>query len=168
MTSTPTPSPAPHPTATDTKVTTTVFSVDIEAVTPIDAPADRAWNVLADTDSYPEWNPLVRRFDGPLVEGQKVAVELHLPGRKPQSMSPRIVEVVPGRAFEWLGGTRGVFDGRHRFEIRAVDARRCELVQSERLSGLLVPAFKKMLTGPTPAAFTALNDAFKVRVEVAR
>lgn len=147
--------------------TSTAFAVDIQAQTPIAASAEAAWSVLADTASYPHWNPFVHRLEGELREGSRVATELHLEGRKPQHMRPTIVEVVDGRAFEWLGGfvVRGVFDGRHRFELRPTGPSSCELFHTERLSGLLVPLFRTMLTTTTPAAFVALNDAFKHRVE---
>jgi len=148
-------------------VETTALSVTVEAVTEIDAPVAEAWDVLADTDSYGSWNPFVTRFDGPLVEGGRIEVVLQLEGRTPQTMRPRLVRVDQGSSFEWLGqfGPRGIFDGRHRFTLRPLAGDRCELVQSEVLSGILVPAFRKMLTGPTPDAFVALNEAFKQRVE---
>ena len=148
-------------------VDTTALSVRIEAVTEIDAPADRAWSVLSDTAAYGSWNPFVTRLEGPLVQGERIEVVLQLDGRKPQTMTPRLVRVDEGTSFEWLGqfGPRGVFDGRHRFELRPRDGGRCVLVQSEVLSGALVPFFRRMLTGPTPDAFVALNEAFKRRVE---
>lgn len=148
-------------------VSHTAFSVRLSAVTEIDAPAELAWSVLADTASYGAWNPFVRRLEGALIPGGRLEVDLQLEGRKLQTMRPRLISVEPGRAFEWLGqvGPRGVFDGRHRFEIRPLADGRCELVQSEVLSGLLVPMFRAMLTGPTPAAFVALNDAFRARVD---
>jgi len=151
-----------HPT-----VETKAFSVKVEAVTPIDAPMEKAWKVLAATDAYGSWNPFVKRIDGQLVPGERIEVELQLEGRKLQKMKPRLVSVDQGTSFEWLGqfGPRGVLDGRHRFELRPVAGGRCELVQSEVLSGALVPLFKKMLTGPTPDAFVELNEAFKKRVE---
>jgi hypothetical protein len=153
--------------ATQPTVEKKAFSVRIEAVTPVDAPVQKAWSVLSDTSAYDSWNPFVKRLDGRLAPGERIEVSLVLAGRKPQKMKPRIVGYEPGRAFEWLGqfGPRGVFDGRHRFELRPIDEGRCELVQSEVLSGMLVPFFKKMLTGPTPDAFSALNEAFKARVE---
>jgi hypothetical protein len=156
--------------ATQITHTSTAFAVDIRAQTPIAASGDAAWSVLADTASYAEWNPFVYRLDGEVREGARVEVELRLEGRKPQHMRPTIVDVVDGRAFEWLGGfgVRGVLDGRHRFEIRPTGPTRCELLHTERLSGLLVPLFRSMLTTATPAAFLALNDAFKHRVEVGR
>ncbi len=145
----------------------TAFAVRVEAVTPIDAPVEAAWSVLSDTAAYATWNPFVKRLEGQLVPGERIEVALQLEGRKLQRMKPRVVSCEPGRSFEWHGqfGPRGVFDGRHRFELRPVADGRCELVQSEVLSGVLVPFFKNMLTGPTPDAFAALNEAFKERVE---
>jgi hypothetical protein len=153
--------------ATQPTVEKKAFSVRIEAVTPVDAPVQKAWSVLSDTSAYDSWNPFVKRLDGQLEPGEKIEVSLALAGRKPQTMKPRIVGYEPGRAFEWLGqvGLRGVFDGRHRFELRPLADGGCELVHSEVLSGLLVPFFKRMLTGPTPDAFVAMNEAFKKRVE---
>jgi hypothetical protein len=152
---------------TQPKVEKKAFSVRIEAVTPISAPVERAWSVLSDTSAYGSWNPFVKRLDGQLKPGERIEVMLALEGRKPQKMKPRIVGCEPGRSFEWLGqfGPRGVFDGRHRFELRPLADGGCELVHSEVLSGALVPFFRRMLTGPTPDAFVALNEAFKARVE---
>jgi len=149
------------------RVERTAFTVTVEAVTPIDAPMEQAWQVLAATEAYGSWNPFVRRLEGRLVAGERIEVDLQLEGRKLQKMKPRLVAVEPGRFFEWLGrfGPPGVFDGRHRFELRPLGAGSCELVQSEVLSGALVPVFHKMLTGPTPDAFVALNETFKQRVE---
>ncbi len=150
--------------------TSTSLSVDIQARTAIAAPASAAWAVLTDTRSYPEWNPFVRRLEGELQRGSRLAVVLQLGDRKPQRLRPIIVTFDEGRGFEWLGrvGFPGVLDGRHRFEIRATDATHCELVHSERLSGVLVPAFRTLLTVETPAAFVACNEAFKRRVERGR
>jgi len=143
------------------------FVVDIEARSRIAGSAQRTWDVLADRRAYGEWNPFVTRFDGELREGARVEVELSVPGRTPQRMRPRIVEYTPGAVFAWRGsfGPRGIFDGYHRFAIRPLGDDACEFIQSERLSGLLVPVFKRMLTGPTPRAFAAFNDALRQRVE---
>ncbi len=156
--------------ATRIEHTSSSFSVDIQARTTIAAPASAAWTVLADTTSYPEWNPFVRRLEGDLQRGSRLEVELQLGDRKPQRMRPTIVTLDEGRVLEWLGrvGFPGVLDGRHRFELRSTEATGCELVHSERLSGALVPAFRKLLTRDTPAAFVAYNEAFKRRVESRR
>lgn len=56
-----------------------------------------------------------------------------------------------------------MFDGRHSSTVEA-DGAGSRLVHAERLSGLLVPAFRGMLTGATPAASTAMNEALRERV----
>ena len=52
---------------TRTTVESKAFAVTVEAVTPVDAPVEQAWQVLSDTTAYGSWNPFVRRLDGPLV-----------------------------------------------------------------------------------------------------
>lgn len=151
---------------TTTDVTTGRFEVNLRAVTSLEAPCELAWAVLTDTAAYPDWNPFLRRFDGELRVGSRLSVDLEIPGRKVRTMRPHVTEVHDGVAFEWLGrvGLPRVFDGRHRFELRSEGADRCELVHSERLSGLLVPMFRSMLTGPTAEGFAAFNDAFAAEV----
>lgn len=151
---------------TETTVASSTFAVDITATTEVDAPAERVWAVLTETTAYPDWNPFVRALRGPLTVGGRIEVELALPGRAVQTMAPTVVEVEPGRSFAWLGriGLPRVFDGRHRFAVTDLGDGRSRLVQSERLSGLLIPAFRTLLTVTTPAAFAALNDALAKRV----
>ncbi len=143
------------------------LSVTVEAVTHVATPPERVWSVLTDTDAYPSWNPFVRSISGQLVAGERLTVALKPTDAEPRTMAPTVVEVVPGRSFTWLGkvGVRGVLDGRHRFTVTA-DGDGSRLVQHERLSGLLVPAFRRLLTVDTPAAFVASNDALKARAEL--
>ena len=159
-TSTSTPS-----TSTTVTVVSSAFTVDVAVVTEIDASADAVWAALTDTASFPQWNPFITRFDGELVVGEKVTAVLQLAGRKPQTMTPKIVELSPGRSFTWLGGFgfRGVFDGRHHFEVQPIGADRCRFVHQERLSGVLVPLFRSMLTSKTPDAFVAMNTALAAK-----
>jgi hypothetical protein len=148
------------------EVQVTMWSVEITATTPIGAAAEQVWEALADTDRYPEWNPFVRSLSGHLAVGGRLQAVLQ-PADKPQKMRPRLVEVTPGRSFTWLGHVvmPGVLDGRHHFAVRAMAEDRTSLVQRERLTGLLVPAFRSMLTGDTPRAFAAMNDALAARAE---
>jgi hypothetical protein len=113
-------------------------------------PLSRLWGVLTDTAAYPQWNPFVRALRGPLVVGGRIEVELQLPGRKLQSFNPRVVAMEAGRSFTWLGhlGPTGVFDGRHTFTVQP-DGDGARLVQAERLSGILVPALRRLLGDAT-------------------
>jgi len=150
---------------TEVAVEITPFAVTVEAVTEIAASAETAWRILSDTGRYAEWNPFVTSFTGSLSAGQRITVTLALPRRPARAMKPTVVAVEPGRGFEWLGrvGLPGVLDGRHRFMLEEIGPERCRLVHRERLSGVLVPMFRTMLTVDTPEAFVALNRALADR-----
>ena len=81
-------------------------------------------------------------------------------------MRPTVTELVPGRVFEWWGhlGVRGIFDGRHRFELYA-SGTGTRLVQRETFTGLLVPLLANSLDGPTAAGFALMNEALRERAE---
>ena len=144
----------------------TMFAVDISASTDIEASAAQVWSVLTETSAYPEWNPFIRSFAGSIALGERLEVTLQPAGRSVTTMKPQVVEFTAGRTFAWLGrvGIPGVMDGRHRFEVQPIDAGHARFVQSERLSGALVPAFRSMLTDATPRSFVAMNDALAERV----
>lgn len=141
------------------------LSVTITATTVIPAPREQVWAVLTDLGSYPDWNPFVRSFTGTLTQGSRITVALQPGEDPPRTMRPTLIDVQPGRSFTWLGRVAlpGVLDGRHTFTVDP-HADGCLLTQHERLSGLLVPAFTRLLTQDTPRAFVALNDALAARV----
>ncbi len=148
-------------------VDSSAFAVDIRIDTAINAPADTVWRILTDTDDYPDWNPFITSFTGPIALGGRLDVTLNLPGRRPTTFRPTVVELDPGHRFAWLGhlGIKGLFDGRHSFTIEPIDDDHCRLVHAERLTGALIPLARGMLTGATADAFAAMNAACKERAE---
>lgn len=132
----------------------------------IDASPERVWEELTAFDSYPRWNPFVVRAEGEMVEGGRLRVMLSRPGGRKFSLKPRITEVLPARVFEWWGhlGVRGIFDGRHRFDLHPTE-HGTRLIQSETFTGILVPLLWRSLRTPTAAGFVAMNEALKARVE---
>jgi hypothetical protein len=149
---------------TKVEVEAGTFAVTITATTRIAAPPQRVWQVLTDTASYPEWSRFVRRLEGRLEVGQQLTVDLQPGAKKPQTMKPRVVDLQPGRSFTWLGhvGVNGLLDGRHTFTVEPAEGGSL-LVQHERLSGVLTPLFRSMLTRDTPNAFQAFNEALAAR-----
>ncbi len=69
--------------------------------------------------------------------------------------------------FEWLGrpGIPGIFDGRHRFELRPLPGDRTRFVHTEQFRGLLVRPMRRSLDAGALAGFEAMNAALKARVE---
>ena len=133
----------------------------------IDAPADVVWDVLTDLDGYSSWNPFVIEAGGSVAVGERLRNRLQPPGGRAMTFRPRVTEVEPARVFEWLGrlGSPRLFDGRHRFELVALDDHRTRLVQSEHFQGLFVRPMKRSLDTATLAGFDAMNEALKARAE---
>jgi hypothetical protein len=135
----------------------------------IEATPEQVWAVLSDLGAYRSWNPFVTDLQGAVVEGTRLRVRLSPPGGRGITMKPRVTVAEPARAFEWLGhlGVPGVFDGRHRFELRPT-ATGTTLVQRETFSGVLASLLLRVLAEKTTAGFLSMNEALKARVEQAR
>jgi hypothetical protein len=133
----------------------------------IEAPAERVWSVLTDFAAYPSWNPLVRKAEGTLEVGRKLAVSIHLPSGFRMRIAPRIIALEPGKSFAWRGGVirPGVFDGEHRFEVIALGPKQTRLIQAERFDGFLVPIVGGLVIKLSQPGFVAMNDALKERSE---
>ncbi len=131
----------------------------------IEAPPEHVWAQLVDLPSYAAWNPFITAASGSAEVGSRLRLRMKPPGGRATTFRPRVTEVSPGRAFEWLGhlGVRGVFDGRHRFELAATDGG-THVTQGESFRGLLVRPFRKSLDGKTRAGFEAMNGALRRRV----
>lgn len=132
----------------------------------ISASPDAVWAVLTDQSAFPEWNPFITTFAGELALGERLQVQIAPPGRRGMTFRPRVTAVEPGHRLEWLGRfvMRGLFDGRHSFELVALPDSGTRLIQSETFSGLLVRLSGSMLDS-TLEGFEAMNEAVKQRVE---
>ena len=132
----------------------------------IDAPTDVVWNVLTDLAAYPTWNPFIVEAVGNAVVGTKLKNRLEPPGGKSMTFKPTVTVVDPEARFEWLGvlGVRGLFDGRHIFELEA-NGDSTKFVHREEFTGIVVPLFARSLEKGTKAGFEAMNQAIKERAE---
>ena len=130
----------------------------------IEADPAEVWAVLMDFDRYPDWNPFLVDVRGDAQPGERLRVTLSPPGARRITMRPTVTELVPGRVFEWWGhlGVRGLFDGRHRFELSS-SGTGTRFVQQETFTGLLVPLLSKSLDGATAAGFTRMNEGLRTR-----
>jgi hypothetical protein len=133
----------------------------------IQASPDRVWEVLTDLDAYSRWNPFIVEAAGQAATGRRLRLRMRLPGRRPMSFRPEVLEAEPGRRLRWLGRVLvpGLFDGEHSFTIRPLGPDRVRLVQHEEFRGLLAPLLLRFIAKPTLAGFQAMNQALKERAE---
>lgn len=106
-------------------------------VVDVAAPVERAWDVLADLPSWPEWTASMTRLTpldaAPLGVGSRIRVE------QPK-LRPIVLEIAswePGRGFAWFGRQPGVtVFADHRLTPTPGG---CRLTLSLRYRGLLAP-----------------------------
>ncbi|MEF8976561.1 MAG: SRPBCC domain-containing protein [Halapricum sp.] len=137
----------------------------IETTIDIDASPAAVWAVLTDFAAYPEWNPFVQRIDGSPTDGNRLSVRIQPPEGRGMTFKPRITAVDPERRLEWLGRlfVRGLFDGRHTFELSPLPSGGTQFTQRETFSGLLVGML--LDEADIREGFDAMNVALKDRIE---
>jgi hypothetical protein len=133
----------------------------------IQASPDRVWEVLTDFAAYPHWNPFIVEATGQPVPGARPQLQMRLPGRRPMTFRPRVLEATPAHRLRWLGHLLfpGLFDGEHTFTIEPSGPGQVRLSQQEEFRGLLAPLLLAFLAKPTQEGFSQMNQALKTRVE---
>jgi hypothetical protein len=133
----------------------------------IEAPPETVWEELVDLDRYADWNPFIVEATGRVEVGERLVNRMSPPGGRAMTFRPTVTEVEPGRTFEWLGraGIPGIFDGRHRFELREEPDGATTLLQTESFRGVLVRFMRTSLDTHTRAGFEEMNAALKARAE---
>jgi hypothetical protein len=136
----------------------------------IDAPLWRAWTVLANTRRYPDWNPFIRRLEGPLEPGERLDASVRIRPERTVHFKALLIRVLGEREIRWIGraGPGGLFDAEHSLALEAEPADRTRLIHRATVSGLLVPFVWPFLKKPLRADFAAMNEAFRVKVETGR
>jgi hypothetical protein len=141
---------------------------ELQTSVEIDATPERVWAVLTDFDSYPDWNPFIRRARGKAEVGAKLENRLEPPGGRAMTFKPTVLVAEPARELRWLGRLLlpRLFDGEHIFRLEPLEGGRTRFVQAERFRGVLVPLFGKTLE-QTRRGFEAMNEALRRRAEAA-
>ncbi|MDW3177499.1 MAG: SRPBCC domain-containing protein [Acidimicrobiia bacterium] len=134
------------------------------------APPETVWDILTDLERYADWNPFIVEAKGNTSVGSKLVNQLQPPGGKAMTIKPVVTVSDTAQTLEWLGlaGIRGLFDGRHRFDLEATQSGGTRLVHSEKFSGIFVRPMRRMLDTQTKAGFEAMNVALKKRAESRR
>jgi hypothetical protein len=136
----------------------------MSATIQIDAPPMIVWAVLADLNSYPDWNPLFREASGQIAVGNRITLRsVHPANGRLMTVKPKITAADPGAELRWTSSLPGIISGEHRFTLTQTDGG-TRLVQTETFRGLLVP-FSGQTFARSEVSFEGLNEAIKKRAE---
>ena len=83
------------------------------------------------------------------------------------TFKPVVLVFEENKELRWRGKLwfAGIFDGEHRFVLKANEDGLTEFIHAEKFSGILVPFMRKMLNGRTKNGFVKMNEALKKKVE---
>lgn len=127
------------------------------------------WNVLMDFANYSEWNPFIVEISGRPSPGDKLKVVLATAPGKTMVFRPRVEIARESDEFVWQGHfvIPGLFDGRHRFKLVAMNQRTTKFEHTESFRGILLPLLRPLLQ-QTKKNFETMNQALKKRAEQVR
>jgi hypothetical protein len=133
----------------------------------INAASEKVWKVLTNFKAYPDWNPFITSIEGEVFEGSKFKVSVQSLGSKPMRFSPICTSYNENVEFSWLGKImmKGIFDGKHGFELIPLVEGKTKFIQREEFKGILVPMLWKKLDVNTRWSFEMMNDKLKETIE---
>jgi hypothetical protein len=141
--------------------------VKIEHRIGVQAPADIVWEILADVPRWPAWSTLYSRASGVIGFGERLKLEVSLPGQPPVAIEPVILEWEPRELIHWkMKSMLGLLESVRFFEIDSLSETGCIFSNGEMFGGFLGPApSAKKLSGPLRRSFTALGEAMRDQAE---
>jgi hypothetical protein len=127
-----------------------------------DASEEAAWMVLSDTTSYPTWNPLTPRVEGPLVVKGKLVLRVALAGwRFP--MHATVVRAQPGELAWRVAWPLGLIQALRVQRTFRRDDGRTEIETSETIGGWLSPIVHMLFGGWLASALAQWANAACLR-----
>ncbi|MEV5967919.1 SRPBCC domain-containing protein [Kribbella sp. NPDC051952] len=131
----------------------------------INASPEQVWKVLADRQSYPEWNPFIISSTGELIKGNTITNVLRDTKGGETKFTPELLAVEPNKELRWIGKIPpgAIFDGEHSFRLEQLPNGRTRLIQEEVFRGAAIPFTRSMLNNTIKPQFEAMNRALAAR-----
>lgn len=128
----------------------------------INASSERVWQILMDFAGYRSWNPFIVDLRGNAAVGSRLLNTIVANGKE-YTFKPIVTENNACLRFEWLGNLfiKGIFDGRHYFEIETVNDTQVKFIHGEIFSGLLASGMLNKIGTSTRLGFIEMNQALK-------
>ncbi len=139
-------------------------TISIRTSIEIDAPREEVYAVLADFDSYPEWNPYHKKIEGDFKVGSEMTIYVSRPDNKEVKVPPHMIRIKANEEISWGGGIKGIFYGEHTFLLQTQANGKTLLKQNEDFSGLAV-GFADLPPDVIAEGYQKMNMALKNKLE---
>ncbi|MDP5169922.1 MAG: SRPBCC domain-containing protein [Bacteroidia bacterium] len=131
----------------------------------IDATPEQVWSVLTDTKSYPDWNEIILKIDGEIVDKGEVDVLFKAgPKAKPQ-LFHNFLYVEDGVEFYWSQVQALGIKDRHCFRVEATEDGKTRFIQSDQALGGLTWMLGKVAAKTQLEVYPMFNRSLKAEVE---
>ena len=127
----------------------------------IQASPEEVWAVLIDTDSYDNWNPVMKLIEGEVKEGNKVMYRFTQDADNVSEMASKVKKVIPNRLLNQGGGMSLILTFDHKYILEPSNTG-TKLTIHEDYRGIGVNFWNP---APVEMAYARLNEALKARVE---
>lgn len=130
----------------------------------INSPPESVWKELTNFEHYPEWNPIVGKPVGEMIEGEQIStfiVPLH------KTYYVTLLSYKESEELLWQGtrGAKFLMTGKHYYRLRELSDKRTELLHGEYFTGLFSYFISPALLAKMEAAFEQHNILLKQRIE---
>lgn len=121
---------------------------------------EKIWKTLTNFENYPSWNPFIKEIQGKLRVSEKINVKIQPVDSAEMTFKPTIIDYKKGKLIVWKGKFifKGLFDGKHKFELIDNKNGTTTFRQSELFSGILVGVFN---LEKTKKGFEKMNQKLK-------
>jgi hypothetical protein len=134
----------------------------------VQTPASVIWDMVADINSWPAWNPLYPKARGEVGFGTVLELEVALPGVAPRAIKPKVRDWTPGEQIIWdLSMMGGLIRSTRYIEIETLDNGNCIFSNGEIFEGLGMRLIGKKTQKAIKAGFRAFGETVRDRAEAA-
>ena len=139
------------------------MSFKIEHRIGVRAPPETVWDILSDLQGWSAWNPLYTSVDGALKIGEKLSVNLAIPGHPPEVITPIVLDWVPHLQLAWrLKAVGGLVKTLRYMEIEPLaDGAASVFSHGESFEGLAADFMPKALRKQIKQGFIAMSEALQ-------
>jgi hypothetical protein len=136
----------------------------------ISAPPEHVWDVLADFDSYSEWNPFMDKVSGQALRGAWMRISMRSPRGRRLHFRARVLAARRPSVLAWEGRGwawwPGLLHGERRICIEALPKGRSRVEMRTTFTGLLSSSMRWL--NRYRSSFEEMELALKQRAEGSR